>query len=295
MNSQKFGSTHTETKLDAIAEYLAMYTYALKKQNFELVYFDAFAGTGSIDIGPSNSDEAQADLLADVEDVGPIIDGSAKRALKVERPFDKYIFVEANRSKATELNGLRGEFPELAHRIFVRQGDANAELIAFCRNTNWRRTRAVVFLDPFGSQTGWDTVCEIARTKAIDLWYLFPSMLCVYRQISREGKLSPDKEASIKWLIGTDDWRAEWIATEKQEDLFGNVRSVSEKQVSVDEVTKYMIHRMRAEFKGGVLDSWLPLGPKGRHWYSLIFAWGNPSGKASALTTSLATHVMRRS
>ncbi len=295
MTDQKFGSVHTKTKLDLIVDYLGMYTTALSRQKFRLVYFDAFAGTGSVDIGASGRESDQDNLLADVEDLEPIIDGSAKRALQIQSPFDQYVFVESSRRKVDSLSRLKDDFTGLSDRISIRHGDANDELVKFCRSVDWRNSRAVVFLDPYGSQAGWSTVCEIARTRAIDLWYLFPSFPCVYRQISDDGKMRPEQLASIERILGTKDWRSEWIATEQQEDLFGEITPKSSKQVSIDEITRYMITRMKSEFQGGVLDSWLPLGPMGRHWYSLLFACGNPSPAASTLARKLASHLMVRS
>ena len=44
----KFGSVWTKEKLDALESYIKFYTQALKYQNFQLCYIDAFAGSGSI-------------------------------------------------------------------------------------------------------------------------------------------------------------------------------------------------------------------------------------------------------
>ena len=41
-----FGGPWTEEKLDRVTQYLHAYTTALKKQPFQLMYIDAFAGTG---------------------------------------------------------------------------------------------------------------------------------------------------------------------------------------------------------------------------------------------------------
>ncbi|MGH6870481.1 MAG: hypothetical protein ACREHE_03150 [Rhizomicrobium sp.] len=70
------GGTHTEEKLQKLAEYLELFTTVLKKQSFELIYFDAFAGTPSIDVGNEG-----APLLL-VDDAGIFLEGSSKRALK---------------------------------------------------------------------------------------------------------------------------------------------------------------------------------------------------------------------
>jgi hypothetical protein len=56
--------------------------------------------------------------------------------------------------------------------------------------------------------------------------------------------------------------------------------------------TQFMIKRMKPVFKGGVLDEWLVLGPRGHHSYSLLFAWANPSAGAKKAGT-IARAVIR--
>lgn len=298
---QKFGHEHTEIKLDAVSKYLESYTTVLSKQNFELIYFDAFAGTGQVDITGADSrlpESVQLELLenqpsiTDSGELDSFTDGSAKRALQIQRKFHKYFFVEKNRKKFNELENLKQEFPNLANSINCINGDANSELKKFCDETNWLKTRAVVFLDPFGSQVDFETIKLISSTKAIDLWYLFPSFLSVYRQISNLGKTTDEQENSINRIIGTDEWKQKWTSSSIELDLFGQ-EEINQKQVEVDDITRFMIERMKNEFEGGVLDTWLPLGLNGSHWYSLLFAWANPSPKAK-LAATLAKHVMTR-
>ena len=75
--------------------------------------------------------------------------------------------------------------------------------------------------------------------------------------------------------------------------LFGDV-DLTEKQSSAAEATRFMIERMKTIFDGRVLDSWLPLGRSGAHWYSLIFACGNPNKRAWEIASRIATAVMTR-
>ena len=43
-----------------------------------------------------------------------------------------------------------------------------------CCEIDWRRTRGVIFLDPFGASLEWQTLKVIAATEALDVWYFFP-------------------------------------------------------------------------------------------------------------------------
>ncbi len=283
---QRFGGTHTDTKLDNLSKYLKAYSTALKNQDLVLIYFDAFAGAGGVQIGASD-----AALLAGVDEYSPFIKGSAERALQFGTAFDKYIFVDKNESNVRSLQTLKNNHSEIKDRISVRRGDANEELAKFCRETDWQKCRAVVFLDPYGNQVKWKTIELIAQTKAIDLWYLFPAGLGVYRQISRRGRVHDSHVSSLDELFGTRKWREVFIETQEVTDLFGT-REDQKKRATVDSVTRYMIERMKQIFKGGVLDEWLPLGSKKIHMYSLLFAWANPRESAK-LAGKLAQGVLR--
>lgn len=289
MAKQRFGGDHTVLKLEKLESYLKVYTQALSKQNFRLVFFDAFAGTGDINI--SEADQKQHRLFTQ-DDYQSFISGSAQRALGLEHSFHEYIFVEKSKGKTLRLEQLKEKFPKLADRITIKKGDGNDELRTFCANTDWASTRAVVFLDPFGNQVNWATILEIANTKAIDLWYLFPAGLGVYRQIGDDGSLDDTHTASLDSLLGTQDWRNAFLEVTEDRGLFG-LQKRTEKIATPDSITKYMIDRMKKVFAGGVLDEWLPLGSKGIHMYSLLFACANPSEKASKLACKLAQAVLK--
>lgn len=283
-----FAGMHTVEKLKVLENYLAAYQKVLKNTNFTTVFFDAFAGTGEIPI------DEPGGLFQDVEEADPFIEGSARRALGVRPPFSRYIFVERSRRKAVLLQSLKSDFPYLSTRIHIERADANIAVEEFCNQTDWRRTRTVMFLDPFGNQVGWNTVEAIAKTKAIDLWYLFPAHLGINRQISASGEFDIHKAASLDKVLGTSEWREEFVARISRQNLWGEAEQISFKQSTVDSVTRFMIRRMKAVFKGLVLDEWLPLGRGGSHWYSLIFACANPSAKATEIAQRVARAVMTR-
>jgi three-Cys-motif partner protein len=79
----------------------------------------------------------------------------------------------------------------------VQTSDANQAVHGFCAGTDWSKTRAIMFLDPFGNQVNWETIQVIASTRAIDLWYLFPAHLGVNRQIAASGIMEDTKAASL--------------------------------------------------------------------------------------------------
>jgi three-Cys-motif partner protein len=288
MAQEKFGGAHTERKLETLTHYLDAYTTALKNRHFETIYVDAFAGTGAILVG---KDESLP--LAPDANFAPLIQGSAARALELKTPFDRYVFVERNPAKLQELEQLSERHPHLADRMSFEQNDANRAVFKLCRSENWQRSRAVVFLDPYGNQVEWSTVEAIAGTRAIDLWYLFPAGLGVFRQISSKGVVLPEHANSLDRLLGTADWRTSFIGSQTTPDLFDKARTTSIKQADVDSITRFMIERLRTVFKGVVLDKWLPLGDRGYFMYSLLFASTNPSEKAKELCRKLALAVLK--
>lgn len=221
--------------------------------------------------------------------------GSVGRALSLELKFDKYILVEKKLRNSRELKQrLKTEHSEIFPSIEVVNSDANEALQSFCQLPGWNKRRAVVFLDPFGSQVSWETLAALAATKAVDLWYLFPAGMSVHRQIGRDGTVHNTHEASLDRLFGTSEWRQAFINEEViAPDLFGVSQTHSIKTATAESVTKFMIQRLRTIFKGGVLDQWLPLGSGKVHMYSLLFACANPSSAANKMALKLAGAVMR--
>ena len=91
-----FGGPWTEEKLAILKKYLDAYTTALKNKSFRLIYIDAFAGTGEIEL--TSVDEGKKEF----------IEGSAKIAMDVDKkPFDEYIFVEKDQDRCIQLNSLK--------------------------------------------------------------------------------------------------------------------------------------------------------------------------------------------
>ena len=150
MSVHAFGGAWTERKLSVVRRYLEMYAQALKNQAFQRVYIDAFAGTGD-----RTDRRREAVPLLDVPEFEAVAKGSTRPALEVEPPFHRYVFIERVTRRASELTALKSEFP--ARQIEIVNDDANGAIAALCKGTDWRGTRGVVFLDPYGLQVTWDT------------------------------------------------------------------------------------------------------------------------------------------
>ncbi len=284
---KKFYHQDTEAKLQVIEKYLVSYLSVMKNQKWsELVYIDAFAGSGNL---PTEIDSGFLEPLIDADE---FVLGSATRALNLPLKFDQYIFIEKDENKVAELKQLKDSNPN--SNINLVTGDANDELLKLCPYLAQSNVRAVVFLDPFGNQVSWQLLEALAKTKHVDLWYLFPSMLGVYRQIGKsDARMDETKKASLDKLFGPHNWRDAFIEKFVDQDLFGN-RDASRKTAEVDDITRFKIKCLSYIFEGGVSEKWLPLGRKGAHWYSLLFAMANPSPNASKAGHAIANSIMSR-
>ena len=148
METHQFGGPWTVEKLDALRAYLNAYAQALKNQPFRRYYIDAFAGTGDRTVK-----RQEAAGLLEIPELDVMTKGSARVALEIEPPFDRYIFIEKRRRRSSALEYLKSEFPNCA--IEILNEDANAAVQRICRDTDWRSNRAVLFLDPYGMQVSW--------------------------------------------------------------------------------------------------------------------------------------------
>lgn len=285
---QKFGARkHTKKKLDVLDDYLSFFPTALKTKGYRLLYVDAFAGTGEVLLS-----ESEEPLLPGIAPERDTIEGSAVRALKAAVPFDEYIFIEKNQSKLDTLAGqLRRQFPERFDRCRFICEDANSALTKICTTFDWRKYRAVVFLDPFGNQIAFDTLESIARTRAADVWYLFPAGLGVYRQIPRKGKTPSKAAESVTRMLGSNEWMFLFTKQSEADTLFG-AEADTTRSATVAAITAHAIARLETIFQGGVLKGYVPLGGRTVPWYSLLFACSNPNAAAKKLAHRVAAWIV---
>ena len=291
--TQKFGApSHTGKKLDVLDAWHGFYPLALKHRRLRLIYIDAFAGTGEVLVA---EDDADDQLLPCIESQRIVLEGSAPRALGAPIPYDEYIFIEKHAGKLNTLKAkLSTRFAGLIGRCKFIRGDANVALKEICAETNWARTRAVVFLDPFGNSIAWETLEALAATEAVDVWYLFPAGLGVWRQIPKAGEVQDSVAASVTKMLGDNSWRFLFTKRTSQPDLFGAEKVVVQRDADVSEVIEYAISRLRTIFRGVVLDEHVVLGgTKKVPWYALLFASANPSAKARELAERVARHIVR--
>lgn len=279
----QFGGAWTDQKLDVLEGYLTAYTTALQKAKFTKGYIGAFAGSGYRDAKrgnvPDMVDEEPQDLL----------EGSARRALRVQPRFDGYVFIESHAGRRVQLEALKTEFPGQANSIQIRAGDANAQLQDICR-LSWSKRRAVLFLDPYGMQVDWSTIEAVAGTKAIDMWLLFSLGIGVNRLLKRDADIPQAWRDRLTALLGTDEWFEKFYAVETTTNLFGDDDTRIVKKATTDTIGKYFVDRLKTVFTAVADEPRVLSNSRGCPLYLLCFAAGNPKGAPIAL--KIANHLL---
>jgi len=241
MGGHTFGGDWTDDKLDCLGKYLAEYRRIFVKNEraryFKTWYVDAFAGTGSRSV---HDPTAPTEPLFEGDYGDPesqrYRDGSAIIALGLESPFDEYLFIEKSKMRLKELKlEIGNRYKELLSRCEFSSEDANKALREWSTKRDWKRERAVVFLDPYGMQVEWETLRTLAATKAIDLWYLFPLGIGVARLLPRDGIIEEVWQRRLDLVFGTNEWKNHFYETRVNSSLFGNeetmVRAASEEKI----------------------------------------------------------------
>ncbi|UWU89605.1 three-Cys-motif partner protein TcmP [Bradyrhizobium sp. CB1015] len=289
MTDHEFGDQHTELKLSIVEKYLHFFTTALRNKFPQLWYIDAFAGTGYRTV----RHEAIPASLIDAGEPERIERrrGSAKIAIDVTPRFDFLVFIENKPSYVRALEDLRARHPD--RRIAVVKNDANEGLKSLLASNSWRSTRAVLFLDPYGMEVDWSTLVAIAKTQAIDVWYLF-SLAGFYRQATRDhADLDEDKRAALTRMLGTDEWERELYSANTTYDLFGGDDGVSlRREADLVALEAYAKRRLETIF-GAVLDPLpLPLHERPQR-FSLFFCISSQNPAAIKLARTVGNHILK--
>ena len=270
-----FGGAWTTKKLQCLEQYVMAYEKVMKNQKFTLLYIDAFAGAG-YRVATKNKDIS---FISDFQK------GSPRIILESTNIFDTYILIEKDLHTFQRLKKLGDDFPD--KKISFQNKDANTYIKELCSTTDWNTHRAILFLDPFAMEVEWDTISIIAKTKAVDLWVLFPAM-AVNRLLFKKKETPKKLRNQLDKLFGSAEWKDNFYQPSQQLDLFaGNSK---EKTASFEEIKGFFLKQLRTIFSG-VADNPLPLkNSKKSILFYLFFAVGNAKGEKVALR--IAQHIL---
>ncbi len=285
----EFGGSWTEEKLRRLKaylkEYLNIFEVNEKAKFLTTHYVDAFAGCGerSKSSGVRNP---TLDLFgrAETANVTGFYDGSARIALEMEPSFDYYHFIDSSPTFVEQLQHLKSEYPEKAHCIDVRRGDANTQIVQFCNKYNWRRHKAVVFLDPYGMAVDWSTISALGATNGVDLWVLLPIGQAVNRMLTRDGLPNLSWSDKLTRFFGTDEWKEAFYRPKLQASLFDNSDTESglEKQANFESISNFFTDRLRTAFPLVAENSLMLRNSTNVPIFGLYFATSNQAGNRIA-------------
>ncbi|MFC3071514.1 three-Cys-motif partner protein TcmP [Shinella pollutisoli] len=291
IDNHEFGGQHTEIKLELVEKYLKAWATALRPKFNSLWYIDAFAGTGARTV---RTEARDGDLFeAPVPERVESRRGSAKIALDIVPPFDRLIFMEQKAAHCAALEALKAAHPDRDIRIL--NGDANVLIPATIDRVNWTSRRAILFLDPYGMEVAWATLEAIARTRAIDVWFLFP-LSGLYRQAARSiSDVDATKRRALTTMLGTNEWETElYSPVPPAVDLLGALEPSAERQRNADVAGLEQYVKRRLETIFPLVADPFPLPPQRKpQRFSLFFAASNPSEKAIALARRFAGHILK--
>lgn len=273
----EFGGRWTAHKLDILREYLQFFTTALGDK-FKLVYIDTFAGSGkcSIRVG---------------KDGRETIEGSASIALNVPRKFDEYFFIERRPRFVDALKLLKAGH-EAGDRVFITQGDAREHLSNVLKQHAWASTRGVLFLDPYGLQCSWDMVEAVAKTRALDVFFLV-SLSGLSRQAATSAsRIDVGKAAALDRFLGTSDWRTALYKQPRNRDLFDEEPGLV-RDTGPEAIIQFVRARMESAFP--LVETPVILrSASNAPLYAFFFAASNPSPQARALAAKVAKVILSK-
>jgi three-Cys-motif partner protein len=282
--THKFGGGWTDQKLRVLDDYLAAYCKIFqtnpRAKHFDTIYVDAFAGTGLINQRKAPAERVELFAEFAEQETAEFLSGSASRAL--QHPFSRYIFIEKAASRIAELDKLRAQSLH-KERIGIQKGDANTRLATFVNSTDWRKSRAVVFLDPYGMQVDWETIVKLGRTEAVDLWLLFPLGQAVMRLLRKEGEPPPEWQRALDRIFGTHDWCSRFYVTQREADWFENEIVSTHRVADWQAVGAFMIERLKTAFCAVAGNPGVLLNSRNVPLYLFCFASANPKGAPTAL------------
>lgn len=198
-------------------------------------------------------------------------------ALDIPIPFSRYVFIERELARVSELERLREEYGS-RRWIEVRQGRAGEELGELLKSDLVRPGhRAVVFLDPFGMQVSWCTVARLAATRQVEVMINFPLGMSIQRALPRDAVLSAGWRETHDRFFGSPDWHGQ--VYHEHTDLLGS--KTEKRRDAGQRLLEWYRERLKVAF-GHVSPARLIKNTRGGHLYYLVWAGPHPLGLKGA-------------
>lgn len=260
----QFGGNWTETKMEIVVDYAKAFLTIMNKQTWvKTLYFDGFAGSGSIDARENEE----------------IIKGTALRILEIKepRPFDVYYFVEKDEKNKLELE-TRIEDGYFGKNIHVVQEDCNTKLVAMASYLkSHREFRALAFIDPYGMSVDWTSI-EALKGLGVDLWILVPTGVGVNRLLKKDMNISEAWLKKLEHFLGLPRQTIieHFYRVNSTNTLFGEETYISKEKDIVHKIGELYAQKLNGVFKF-VSDSFVMRNSTNSIMYHFMMATNNKS------------------
>jgi three-Cys-motif partner protein len=289
----QFGGNWTDKKMDIVVSYAKAYLTIMSKQKWaKTIYFDGFAGSGTIEQNVNADSIPQNNLFVDqlslpTETLKPEKPkkGTALRILDIidPKPFDMYYFVEKDEANYKALlTQIEKDYP--GRKPHVVLGDCNKKLVdlaSFLNKKGNENYRVLAFIDPYGMSVNWTSI-EALKNLGVDLWILVPTGVGANRLLVNDGNIPESWLKTLKTFLGID---SNQIKSEfyKQYDhsnsLFGELSSFQEtvkEKDTVNKIGKLYSKKLKEAFKY-VSEPFILRNSMNSIMYHFMMATNNPS------------------
>jgi three-Cys-motif partner protein len=247
----------SEVKLAILEEYAKPYNQILLSSKLHPIYVDAFAGAG----------------YHRAKGTDRIIEGSPKRALSVQPPFEFFYFIDMDSARTEALTQLTAGRPD----VQVYHGDCNHILIkdVFPKIRYDQYQRALCILDPYAVNLDWRVIKAAADSKAIEIFLNFPVM-DMNRNVfwHRYEDVSAASQERMTKFWGDDSWKR--VAYQSVPGLFGEMQTRS----PIDDVVQAFRERLRTTAGFKFVPQPMPMrNSNNASLYYLFFAAQKPTAE----------------
>ena len=287
-----WGGPWTEQKLDAFEKYVKAYLIIMNKNRdkfgWELIYFDAFAGSGSKEL---EQKKENIDKLFDItiEDEA-VYCGAAERVVNIDlRGFNYYYFIESDEAAKSELEDkLRpiGATKNLNLKFY--SGDANEHLkkLAETMRSNIK-FYSLIMIDPFGMQVNWEAIEQLKGTKT-DLWILIPSGVIINRLLDRNRKLTHIEKLVSFFGLSEVEIKEHFYKKQTSKGLFDIEDEVYKITEPIKKIAEVYIQQLGTIFKYVTPKPLVLLNSRNNPIYHFAFASNN------AIALKIANEIIGR-
>jgi len=284
MAKKAWGGLWTEQKLDAFEKYVKAYLTIMNnnrdKFGWKLIYFDAFAGSGSREAGQEQDDKNKIPLFDITEEDEAVYCGAAERVVNIDlRGFDYYCFIESDETSKSELEQKLDPIRVTKNLdLRFRYGDANEYIkkLAETIRSDSNKYRSLAMIDPFGMQVNWESIEQFKGTKT-DLWILIPSGVIVNRLLDRNGKL-PHIEKLVSFFgLSESEIKEQFYKKQTSMGLFDMEDDIKKVSEPIKKITEVYIQKLMTIFDYVTPKPLVLFNSRNVPIYHFAFASNNPT------------------